>query len=115
MELFTDTSEYKYVVIYDAHEGTPYADGDYNEVIDVMVSKGSGEIKSSTENIINEFRCRIAEDKLNCKEVVFVHLDSEHMTENVFEANEHGRFDYWPFGFCDTWDKHLDRLIKLDE
>ena len=100
---------YNYIVTYDAYNGTPYANGTFDEVVDQMVNSGSGTVISSTENIINEFRCRIAEGDIDCKEVLFVYNNEQ------FEANKYGKFSQWPLGFCDTWDNHLDRLLKIDE
>jgi hypothetical protein len=97
----------EYKVHYNPHKGTPISDGRVTEFVDAYLISG-GTIEVSTENVINELRCRVKEGTVSG---VTFYFNDENGCMHTIEPNTHGRLPEWPKGFCDTWDRHLDRLL----
>lgn len=67
--------------------------------------KGGGDFKVSVEMAVTRVRVAVNEGDLSHEDVVIVFRDMEQA------PTINGRLHRWPDGFCDTFEKLLERLL----
>ncbi|NIA10712.1 MAG: hypothetical protein GWP10_13540 [Nitrospiraceae bacterium] len=98
------------IIEYDPINGESVPDGEIKEWLKNKIDLASEleselNVVTSTSLIIEEARAMIHEHTLSSKDIVFKYKGE------MLYSDEFGKLDYWPAGFCDTFEKILDRLI----
>jgi len=65
-------------------------------------------IYTGTELVIHTTRALIKEGKIDNEKVEFYFED-----KLIGKADKNGRLNNWPDGFCDCYDKIVDRLLEI--
>ena len=63
----------------------------------------------SNELVILALRCKIMKEEIDNTKIEFRFKD------NIMTCDGNGRFNYFPEGFCESFNKYLDILLMLDE
>lgn len=103
-------------ITYDLNAILPaLRDGEINKHVDlwqdlIKTCNDSEDIEMSIGNflVLEEIRARVAENKIDCNKIQFKFAP----TQEIIKINEKGRLSHWPDGFCDIFDKILDRILS---
>lgn len=86
-------------------DGIAFADAKAEDEVKKFYDSDATEIKVSTENFILATRARIKEGHILHTEITILFEDME------LYIDAEGRLANWPAGFCDYWDRWLDRIL----
>ena len=100
-----DVEDFKTVITYD-QLGPAIPDGRVFEVVDDLLLHAPKEFVTGSTLVIDEIRARILEKKVICERIEFKY------GEQILVPNKFGHLMSWPYGFCDTQLRILERLTQ---
>lgn len=102
----------KIKIIWD-NDSTPVADKKVKEVVDTIITNAKlenniVEVRVCNETVVNQFRIAILQQSIGLDDIEF------YFDDILLECNKDARFEWYPVGFCDVFNRQLNLLLGWD-